>query len=58
MNGEVGEPSNSMRIDIAKDKVLPQARREEGTKYTVTGLLNPEPPARLIDELLGRKKAR
>ena len=58
MNGEVGEPSNSMRIAIPKDKVLPQARREESAKYTVTGFLDPEPPARLIDELLGRKKAR
>jgi hypothetical protein len=58
MNAKVGEPSNSMRIDIPKDKVLPAARREEGAKYTVTGFLDPEPPARLIDELLGRKKAK
>ena len=58
MNAKVGEPSNSMRIDIPKDKVLPAARREDGAKYSVTGFLDPEPPARLIDELLGRKKAR
>ena len=58
MNGKVNEPSNSMRIDIPKDKVLPQARREEGAKYTITGFLDPEPPGRLIEELLGRKKAR
>jgi hypothetical protein len=58
MNAKVGEPSNSMRIDIPKDGVLPAARREEGTKYTFTGFLDPEPPARLIDELLGRKKSK
>jgi iron(III) transport system substrate-binding protein len=58
MNEKVGEPSNSMRIDIPKDKVLPSARRDEGAKYTVTGFLDPEPPTRLIDELLGRKRAR
>ena len=58
MNIKVSEPSNSMRIDIPKDKVLPAARREDGTKYTVTGFLDPEPPARLIDELLGRKKSK
>jgi hypothetical protein len=58
MNIKVSEPSNSMRIDIPKDNVLPAARREDGTKYTVTGFVDPEPPARLIDELLGRKKAK
>jgi iron(III) transport system substrate-binding protein len=58
MNTKVEEPSNSMRIDIPKDNVLPAARREEGMKYTVTGFLDPEPPTKLIDELLGRKKAK
>ena len=58
MNAKVGEPSNSMRIDIPKDKVLPQAQREDGEKYRITGFQDPEPPARLIDELLGRKKAK
>jgi ABC-type Fe3+ transport system substrate-binding protein len=58
MNVKVGEPSNSMRIDISKDNVLPSARRDEGVKYTITGFLDPEPPGRLIDEALGRKKGR
>jgi len=58
MNVKVAEPSNSMRIDIPKDNVLPAARREEGVKYTVTGFLDPEPPTKLIEELLGRKGAR
>jgi iron(III) transport system substrate-binding protein len=57
MNTKVDEPSNSMRIDIPKDKVLPVARRDDGAKYTVTGFLDPGPPSKLIDELLGRKKA-
>jgi ABC-type Fe3+ transport system substrate-binding protein len=58
MNTKIGEPSNSMRIDIPKDNVLPAARREDGMKYTVTGFMDPEPPTRLIDELLGRKRAK
>ena len=58
MNTKVEEPSNSMRIDIPKDNVLPAARREDGVKYTVTGFMDPEPPSKLIEELLGRKRAR
>jgi iron(III) transport system substrate-binding protein len=58
MNAKVGEPSNSMRTDIPKDNLLPQARREDGAKYNITGFQDPEPPSRLIDELLGRKKAK
>jgi hypothetical protein len=45
-----------MRIDIPKNNVLPAARRADGEKHRVTGFLDPEPPARLIDELLGRKR--
>jgi len=56
MNAKVVEPSNSMRIDIPKDSVLPEARREEGKEYRVTGILDPEPAAKLINELLGRGK--
>jgi len=54
MNVRVKEPTNSMRIDIPKDNVLPAARREEGVKYQVTGFLDPESPTKLINELLGR----
>jgi iron(III) transport system substrate-binding protein len=57
MNAKVDEPSNSMRIDIPKDKVLPAARRDDSAKYTITGFLDPGPPSKLIEELLGRKKA-
>ena len=58
INAKVGEPSNSMRIDIPKDNVLPAARREDGDKYQITGFLDPGPPSKLIEELLGRKKAK
>jgi hypothetical protein len=47
-----------MRIDIPKDNVLPTAQRDDGVKYNVTGFLDPEPPAKLIEELLGRKRSR
>ena len=52
MNIKVLEPSNSMRIDIPKDSVLPEGRREEGKKYRVTGILDPDPVAKLVNELL------
>ena len=58
MNTKVGEPSNSMRVDIPKDKVLPGARRDDAVKYTFTGFLDPEPPTKLIEELLGRRSAK
>ncbi len=58
MNTKVGEPSNSMRVDIPKDKVLPAARRDDGEKYQVTGFLDPVPPTKLIEEMLGRKGAK
>jgi iron(III) transport system substrate-binding protein len=58
MNTKVQEPTNSMRIDIPKDNVLPGAQRDDAVKYNVTGFLDPEPPSKLIEELLGRKRAR
>ncbi len=51
MNTIVIEPSNSMRIDISKDDVLPEARREKGRTYKVTGFLNPDPVQKLVKEL-------
>jgi iron(III) transport system substrate-binding protein len=56
MNVKVKEPSNSMRIDIPKDNVLPEARRDDQVKYRVTGFMDPGPPTKLINELLGRTK--
>jgi hypothetical protein len=43
-----------MRVDIPKDNVLPPSRRDERKKYTVVGFQDPEPVAKLINEL--RKK--
>ncbi len=57
MNGKVQEPSDSMRVDIAKDKVSAPAKREEGKKYRVTGFLDPDPPTKLFKELTSKKKS-
>jgi iron(III) transport system substrate-binding protein len=56
MNTKVQEPSDSMRIDIPKDKVGAPARREEGKRYRVTGFLDPDPPMRLFRELVSKEK--
>ena len=56
MNTKVQEPSDSMRIDIPKDKVSAPAKREEGKKYRVTGFLDPDPPTKLFKELVGKEK--
>lgn len=58
MNTKVIEPSNSMRIDIPKEHVLPDARREEGRPYRVTGILDPEPVQKLVNEELSRARKR
>ena len=56
MNDKVQEPSDSMRVDIAKDKVGAPARREEGKKYRVTGFLDPDPPTKLFKGLTSGEK--
>ena len=56
MNGKVQEPSDSMRVDIPKDKVSAPAKREEGKKYRVTGFLDPDPPTKLFKELVSKEK--
>ena len=52
MNKKEVEASDSMRVDIAKDDVLPEARRLEGKKYSVIGFLDPEPVQKLLQEIL------
>src|SRR5262245_55787910 len=52
MNKKEVEPSDSMRVDISKDEVLPEARRLEGKKYNVVGFLDPEPVQKLLQEIL------
>jgi iron(III) transport system substrate-binding protein len=58
MNGKVQEPSDSMRVDIPKDKVGAPAKREEGKKYRVTGFLDPDAPTKLFKELTSKEKRR
>jgi iron(III) transport system substrate-binding protein len=52
MNVKEVEPSDSMRIDIPKVDVLPEARRAEGRKYRVVGFLDPKPVQQLLNEVL------
>jgi iron(III) transport system substrate-binding protein len=52
MNKKEVEASDSMRIDIPKEEVLPDARRVEGKKYGVVGFLDPEPVQRLLQDIL------
>ncbi len=52
MNQKELEASDSMRIDIPKDDVLPEARRIEGKPYRVIGFLDPEPVQKLLQEIL------
>jgi iron(III) transport system substrate-binding protein len=52
MNVKEVEASDSMRVDIAKDEVLPDARRAPGREYQVVGFLDPEPVQRLLQEIL------
>jgi iron(III) transport system substrate-binding protein len=52
MNTKEVEPSDSMRIDIPKDDVLPDARRTEGKEYQVIGYLDSEPVLKLIREVV------
>jgi len=56
MNTKVLEPSDSMRVDIPKDKVSAPARREEGKKYRVTGFLDPDPAEKMFKELTNKEK--
>jgi iron(III) transport system substrate-binding protein len=52
MNKKEVEASDSMRVDIPKEEVLPDARRIEGKKYGVVGFLDPEPVQKLLQDLL------
>jgi iron(III) transport system substrate-binding protein len=52
MNKKEVEASDSMRIDIPKEDVLPDGRRVEGKKYNVVGFLEPEPVQKLLQEIL------
>jgi ABC-type Fe3+ transport system substrate-binding protein len=49
MNRKVNEPSNSMRVDISTDDVLPEARRLEGRKYPFVEFLDPKPVRKIYN---------
>ena len=52
MNVKEVEASDSMRVDIAKDDVLPDGKRTLGREYQVIGFLDPEPVQKLLQEIL------
>ncbi len=52
MNKKEVEASDSMRVDIPKDDVLPEAKRVDGKKYAVVGFLDPDPVQKLLQEIL------
>ncbi|HEX2229396.1 MAG TPA: extracellular solute-binding protein, partial [Candidatus Binatia bacterium] len=52
MNVKEVEASDSMRIDIPKDDVLPDGRRAAAREYQVIGFLDPEPVQKLLNEIL------
>jgi hypothetical protein len=54
MNQKVVEASNSMRIDIAKDDVLAEARRIDGRKYPFVGFLDPRPVQKFYSDLISK----
>lgn len=58
MNTKVQEPSDSMRVDIAKANVGASAKREEGKRYRVTGFLEPDAPMKLFKELTSKQKSK
>ncbi len=58
MNDKVQEPSDSMRVDIAKANVGASAKREEGKKYRVSGFLEPDAPMKLFRELTSKQKSK
>ncbi len=56
LNTEVMEGSDSMRIDIPKDDVLPGFRRIEGRKYKILGFPDPRPVQKFYREILEKKR--
>jgi len=54
MNTKVGEPSQSMRIDIPKDEVPADVRRVEGVDYQVIGYVDTEVPLEMVKNILDK----
>ncbi len=57
MNKKVIESSDSMRIDIPKDVVLPDAKREPGRHYKVLEFQDPAPVQKFLRKLLSKKRS-
>ncbi|NIO09790.1 MAG: extracellular solute-binding protein, partial [Deltaproteobacteria bacterium] len=56
LNTVVLEGSDSMRIDIPKDDVLPGFRRLKGKEYRVLGFPDPKPVQKFYRDILVRKQ--
>lgn len=54
LNRIVVSGSDSMRIDIPKDDVLPGYRRKEGKQYQMMGYLDPKPMSKFYAELISK----
>jgi iron(III) transport system substrate-binding protein len=54
MNTKVGEPSESMRIDIPKEEVPSEVRRVQGINYQVIGFVDTKIPGELVKEILNK----
>jgi iron(III) transport system substrate-binding protein len=52
MNVKEVEASDSMRIDISKNDVLPDGKRTSGREYQVIGFLDPEPVQKMLQDVL------
>jgi iron(III) transport system substrate-binding protein len=50
MNKVVVEGSDSMRIDVPKDDVLPDSKRMPGRNYRLIGFRDPKPVLKFLDE--------
>jgi iron(III) transport system substrate-binding protein len=54
MNTKVGEPSQSMRVDIPMDEVPAEVRRVQGVDYQVIGYVDTQVPLETIKTILDR----
>jgi len=54
MNTIVLEESDSMRVDIPKEDVIPIGRRTKNREYPILGYLDPGPVQKFYAELLAQ----
>lgn len=52
VNTMIVEDFDSMRVDIPKDDIVGDGKRQEGRKYQVVGFRDPKPVLKLLDEVL------